>query len=175
MDYTHLSEKQATGLRHQRIQELEAEHYRTRLVLEEKPGDAQAAVDLAEIWRRIQLHRDRLGIVVPPLDGVQARALGEPDTPGSGDEAPAAAKRADAGPMTTTADYQDGPHEDSGTAPEGLETKSVDPEYASTTAHHTDGAEHDAESAGGADEVAGGAEDGRTDQDSGEAASPHSV
>lgn len=170
MDYTHLTSQQATQLRHERLHRLEAEHFRVKLALEEadEASSAQAQAELTDLERRIGWHREALGIVLPP-DGVEEPGPQSPDTPGSGDEAHAAAKRADAGPMTAAADYQDGPHEDS--APEGLETKSVDPEFATTTTtttHHTDGAEHD-EPAGGADEVAAGAEDG------GESDSPRSV
>lgn len=133
MDYSHLTAGQAEELRHRRVLDLEIDHYRVKLALEEDPGDEKAYLDLAELERRIELHRAELGIVLPPLDGVGPEM---PDTPGSGDVAPAAAAGADPGPMTTA--YEDGPHE-SDPRPEGLETKAVNPDYASTSAHPADG------------------------------------
>lgn len=177
MDYTHLTAKDATGLRHERVHRLEVEHYRVRLALEEADEDAnaQAQVELADLERRIGLHREVLGIVVPPPDGVELGGPAEPDTPGSGDEAHDAENPAHAGPMTAAADYQDGPHEDTGSAPEGLETKSIDPEFASTTTHRTDGGDAAAEPAEGGDEAAAAPGDGDAEQDGGEPVSSHAV
>lgn len=62
MDYTHLTSEQRTTLRHERIMSLEADHYRTSLLLAELPADAPSAqresmqADLTDLERRLAVH-----------------------------------------------------------------------------------------------------------------------
>ncbi len=62
MDYTHLTSEQRTTLRHERIMSLEADHYRTALLLAELPADAPSAqreamqTDLTDLERRLAVH-----------------------------------------------------------------------------------------------------------------------
>lgn len=153
MDYTHLTAEQADELRHRRVLDLEIEHYRVKLTLEETPENEPAHMDLAELERRIALHRAELGIVLPPPDGVAPEM---PDTPGSGDEAQPTAADADPGAMNTA---HETPVHEQDERPEGLETKAVDPAFASTATHEFGGGETGIEQDASTDGTDGGAQD----------------
>lgn len=61
MEYMYLTEQDVSGLRLQRIRSLETDHALVCLVLEEAPADPVAQRDEAELVRRIEHHRARLG------------------------------------------------------------------------------------------------------------------
>jgi hypothetical protein len=127
VDYTHLSERDAFQLRHERILSLESQHFRIGLALEEDPENAQALKDLRDLESRIEFQRAMVGMVVPPDQG----AADGPDTPGSDDAAGLPRPVGDPVAMTTDTNTS------SDERPEGLETKSVDPEFQHADAEGT--------------------------------------
>ena len=162
--YTHLTPERADGLRHERIRSLEIEHFRLSLALSEAPEDSELGDRLTDLESRIVFQREMAGVVLsPPVRGAQGGA----DTPGSDDEADQCARRVDPVPMTTAYDDDDA-------CPEGLETKSVNPEFGHTTVatpaeeptageEETGGeAKPDGEDRSGTDPDAAGASDGGT-------------
>lgn len=60
MEYALLTPGHLDQLRRERMLELEADHARAGLVLQEVPTDRQALADRAELERRIRLHREEL-------------------------------------------------------------------------------------------------------------------
>lgn len=162
MDYCHLTAQEATALRHKRLRDLEGDHYWLRLTQEEMPDNPQVLADLTELERRIALHRDALGIVLPP-DGVAPVPPDPRDTPRSGDViAVPGPLCADPGCMTT-ATYEDNEHDNAEPQPEGLETKAVDPEYGTDTVVHTS----ETPDGGTPDQAEGGQEDADATPDGG--------
>lgn len=60
--YEFINKEAADELRAQRIHHLEAQHYRLMLELEETPGNERIVAEVAEVERRIELHRRVLGL-----------------------------------------------------------------------------------------------------------------
>lgn len=79
--YTFLTDQDLAGLQRQRLRTLEIDHFREVLALREEPRDEQAFANATELWRRILLHRDELGLSATapgPDDAVEMPAEGEP-------------------------------------------------------------------------------------------------
>lgn len=66
MDYLVLGPGGAEQLRRDRLLELEIEHARIALILEEDPANKHAQRDIAEVTRRIEHHRGKLATAEEP-------------------------------------------------------------------------------------------------------------
>lgn len=81
LNYELLGDTQAEHLRKQRLLDLEADHYRYVLDAEElAPGEDAGPImaKLAEIERRIALHREALGLPVTVLAADEEATLEQP-------------------------------------------------------------------------------------------------
>lgn len=75
MDYVQLTEKDFAGLRAERVTVLEGEHFRAALRREEAVDTAEfetASAQMAELERRIALHRNQVDHVEPERADVDA-------------------------------------------------------------------------------------------------------
>jgi hypothetical protein len=84
LNYELLGEGQAEHIRRQRLLDLEADHFRYVLDIEELPDGANSSPTLekiADIERRIELHRQALGLPVAVTNGAGTLS---PDSPAAG-------------------------------------------------------------------------------------------
>lgn len=82
LNYELLGEPQAEHIRRQRLLDLEADHFRFVLDLEELPTEAdsgQLMAKIGDVERRIALHRRALGMPVPVTTPDEAPAPELPD------------------------------------------------------------------------------------------------
>jgi hypothetical protein len=70
--------REMLDLRHQRLRELEAEHFMASLAVEEEPRDKKATQDIAELERRILHHREVIITMAESLDKPESPAEEKP-------------------------------------------------------------------------------------------------